>query len=338
MSKKWVLVIVLWVGVSGILSGCTSLIANVISHPPVLEFDPNTFGQSPKSMGFETHEFCSKKLMKCISYLKVQPFSKDEIKPTSNVRYNLESMAGGIESKVTYKVTGADYNRVKGTLVLFHGYRGAKEVMITTALYFRTLGFSVIIPDLFGHGSSQETIGFGAKEAPIVKELLQQLSNRIPLSPPLLASGHSMGALTAMHLTSEMHEEIDGVLLLAPMVQFDVAANRYFSYRYPILDSLIPNSFIKNGAMQAIESANLSLPQTNIKHLISVAEQPVLIFTSEFDKVSPYSDFVGFPNKNIQVVNRPGRNHPSLMVFSKQDADIFEEWLFNKVLAPEKNQ
>lgn len=55
--------------------------------------------------------------------------------------------------------------------------------------------------------------------------------------------------------------------------------------------------------------------------------KPILLVNSNVDSVSPPDYFSSIRNENVKKITLKERSHSSLMVFSKEDADIIERWL-----------
>ena len=324
MSSRWFYLSLLLVTLP--LTGCSSLVAGIISTPS--SYPLGSPSQSPAELGYQSRRHCQGEI--CIPYLLAAPYQADDPQSPPRIRYTLESEANGVESRVHYGAERAQYGRASGTVLLLHGYRASKEAMISPSLYYRALGMKVILPDLFGHGDSRQPMGFGAKEHQVLGDLLDTLDRQNQLTPPVLVVGHSMGALAASYL-ADTQEKVDGALLQAPMGRFDRAAASYFPYRYPTLSKLVPDSLIVDGAQRAVESAGLTLEHTDLRPFLGRTRVPVLIFGSEVDSLAPYSELESLAGDAVEVRLRPGRNHPSLMLFSQEDAGLFEQWFFARV-------
>ena len=91
----------------------------------------------------------------------------------------------------------------RGTVILFHGYAGAKSDLLPEAAVFHRMGFDVSLVDFRGSGGSSEsytTIGY--LEADDVAATVTDL-HAMSTAGPLILYGRSMGAaaiLRAMHV------------------------------------------------------------------------------------------------------------------------------------------
>ena len=90
----------------------------------------------------------------------------------------------------------------KGTVVLFHGYGGNKSLMLDKSDFFYNLGYSVLLVDFAGSGTSQgnqTTIGFyESRQVKTCYEYLVQKGEK-----NIILFGTSMGAVAIMKAVSE---------------------------------------------------------------------------------------------------------------------------------------
>lgn len=309
-------VILLTIGFSIFLTGCTSIGSYVIKHPGVYLSEAEFISKKPEEMGFEQDEHCIENSDLCLQYLFADAYSFTD----KAVSYNLHASSNGIETKVSHTMTPDTFNRYRGTAILLHGYGGNKKVLIATAIYFRALGMKVIVPDLFGHGQSKQPFQFAAKE----HEVLSDLLNSMKSDEPVLVVGHSMGALPATQLLTS--DQVNAGILLAPMMRFDLAAKKYLPYKSPFMASIFSSS-LDDIVVNSMRSANVELAETDVLTLIKQGDKSTLLVTSDLDPVSPTEYFAAIENPNIHQVTWLGRNHSSLMLFDKADATMIEAWL-----------
>ena len=307
-----------------LLSGCTSIGSYVLSNPDIYLSEAEFIKASPEEIGFTQHEFCLDNKKECIPYITAPPYNANDFPTNSSVYYNLHAIGNGVENTITHRMTPDTFNRFKGTALLLHGYGGNKEVMMATAIYFRAIGMNVVIPDLFGHGESNEKFVFAAREHKILSKLLSQLANKGEVQEPTIVIGYSMGALTASNLLSS--KQVDAAILLAPMMRFDLAAKEYFPYKAPML-SRVFSGHIDNIVIQTMEDASVALQETDLLNNLTKTSKPVLLVNSNIDSVSPPSYFLSNKNEQIKQFILKNRAHSSLMVFNKEDSNKIEKWL-----------
>ncbi len=103
----------------------------------------------------------------------------------------------------------------KGTVVLFHGYRGDKSSMLDKADEFLSMGYSTVLVDFMGSGGSegkQTTIGY--KEAEQVKTVYDYLVEKGEKSIALF--GTSMGAVAILRAIHKYGILPAGIILECP--------------------------------------------------------------------------------------------------------------------------
>ncbi|MGX5202445.1 alpha/beta hydrolase [Aliikangiella sp. IMCC44632] len=307
------------------LTGCTSIGSYILSNPDIYLSEAEFIKTAPEEIGFTKHQFCSENEWQCIPYITAPPYNSDDFPSHSSVYYNLHSTGHGVENTVTHRMTPDTFNRFQGTALLLHGYGGNKEVMLATAIYFRAVGMSVIIPDLFGHGESNEKFVFASREHLVLSKLLEELANKGEIEKPIIVIGHSMGALTASNLLSS--KQVDAAILLAPMMRFDLAAKEYLPYKAPTLSSIFSEN-IDSIVTRAMQSVSVILEDTDLLNNLIKVSKPVLLVNSDIDSVSPPGYFQSNKNQQVTQLILKNRTHSSLMVFSKDDSNKIENWLF----------
>ncbi|MEP4484985.1 MAG: alpha/beta fold hydrolase [Halioglobus sp.] len=300
------------------LAGCSSAVSSYISGQQSFEYDPIISRETLAQQGFSKSEFCSAVTGSCLSYLAATPLSDKH-----KLRYQVSIRANGKEELNQLEIQRNDINCYSGLVVLIHGFRASKEFMVNSALYFRFLGFDVVIPDLLGHGESSPGIRFGIEDSRVISELLDELETN---EKALIIVGNSLGAVAATELPS-LRNDIDGLVLQAPMVVFDDAVANYMDAYSPILSSVIPASSVKSGAVEALGNAGLEIEQTDITAALANGSTPTLILVSNSDSVAPPDSFKQLSSDLITVVEFSGRSHPSMSVITQQDNEVIRGWL-----------
>jgi uncharacterized protein len=303
-----------------ILSGCASIISERILD--VKSTSMNFINYDLVEEGYQKSKYCSSLNHDCISYLVADPVVNKD-KKTIEIELN----NGANEELIQLNLKPENTGLFSGEVLLIHGFTSSKESMISPANYFRDLGFRVLIPDLLGHGDSQSPKGFGVNDSLIIDELL---NNRRKIGTPLLIVGYSMGAVTAT-LLAEKRKDVSGLILRAPMTQFDDAVVN-FDKRYPnFLSPIIPVQSIREGAMRALDKVDISLHQTDIRPTISLLKMPTLIFSSTRDSISPSNYFHQTESNYITIVNLTNRSHIGMAVIGDEDNEQIQRWLNSKV-------
>jgi pimeloyl-ACP methyl ester carboxylesterase len=100
---------------------------------------------------------------------------------------------------------------VSGAIVLLHGWRGCRRWMLDRARFLLDQGFSVIAPDLPGHGESPaDSVTFGLTEGAAVDAVLDCAQRRFP-GQPLGVIGLSLGG--ASFLMARRDVRVQAVIL-----------------------------------------------------------------------------------------------------------------------------
>nr|MBC7612387.1 alpha/beta hydrolase [Pseudopedobacter sp.] len=103
----------------------------------------------------------------------------------------------------------------KGTVILFHGYNGAKSLMIEKAEVFISLGYHTLLVDFMGSGeseSNQTTIGFyEAEEVKTTFEYIKKMGEK-----NIILFGTSMGAAAIMKAENDYHLSPSAIIIECP--------------------------------------------------------------------------------------------------------------------------
>ena len=263
------------------LTGCSTLIATYISGQQSFSYEHIAGRDELIRLGFQTSNYCLKENQTCMSYLTAEPLT-DKLKLDYEVTIDTSTEEETIQLHLTRKNTGL----YRGEVILIHGFRMTKEFMINSALYFRFLGFTVLIPDLLGHGESGGEIGFGVNDSQILDNLIGHLSGNTEYS--ILVVSNSMGAVAAAHL-AKRNKRVSGLILQAPMTRFDSASVNYINSYSPFMASFVSDEIIRESAVDALNNADVLLSQTDIKPILTSLKIPTLILTSVDDTVAPYA-------------------------------------------------
>lgn len=302
-----------------VASGCSSIVAKMITSRGPSSASSVVSKEQLLQQGFATKNFCSSRQGFCISYLTAAPLASEQ-----RLSYAVEIENGGPSEQISLSMSRATYpSAYRGTVLLLHGFRSSKEFMTNSALYFRFLGFGVLVPDLPGYGDSAGSVSFGPQDSLILAELLdaQPVGDQ-----PIYVLGNSMGAVAATHLARN-RSDVQGLILQAPMPIFDIAVANYFSSYSPTLAAVLTQSSIRSGALQALRSANVTLEQTDVKALIPALRVSVLILASATDPVSPLDYFASLASETVTVLPVAARTHPGMAVIGDVEGVAIDRWL-----------
>ena len=121
----------------------------------------------------------------------------------------------------------------RGTVVLFHGYRGEKSSMLDKADVFLEMDFNVLLVDFMGCGSSegyQTTIGF--KEAQDVKACVDYLAGN--KEENIVLFGTSMGSVAILKAVHDYDLPISRVIIECPFgTMLQTVKNRFSNMGLP---------------------------------------------------------------------------------------------------------
>ncbi|MCP4077517.1 MAG: alpha/beta hydrolase [Gammaproteobacteria bacterium] len=303
-------------------SGCSNLVTKYISSQQSYGYENIASDAELSKQGYIKSEYCSKTYKNCISYLIAKPLNDKHL-----LRYDVAIDVNQKTEKTYLKLTRAEVqNDFNGTIVVIHGFKASKEFMANTAAYFRFLGFNVIVPDLPGHGDSSGEISFGIKDAKIINELL---NSSVDLAYPLYVLGNSMGAVAATYLAKE-NDYVSGIILQAPMTIFDNATVNYSLNHSSIITRLFSEKAIRQGAIKALDKADVFVEQTDIKPILSSLDTPVMILASTSDQVAPFDYFKSLSTENVSVFKIDNRSHPGMNIIGNKENLHIQEWLISK--------
>jgi pimeloyl-ACP methyl ester carboxylesterase len=131
----------------------------------------------------------------------------------SQVKHTYRIDAGGCRL-VTDIVEPAGGGEPKGYVVLLHGLAATKRIMSYMTDGLTSQGLRVFVPDLPGHGRTDEPFSFNRAEQ-CSENLLRELAQRKLLDPQkTILAGHSMGGAIALRVAS--HEPVAGVIAVSP--------------------------------------------------------------------------------------------------------------------------
>ncbi|WP_444946824.1 alpha/beta hydrolase [Microbulbifer sp. VTAC004] len=304
------------------LIACSQRIASLIESSESFPFTEIITTEKIEDLGFNKERYCPAKKDVCISYYYGPPLNKQKL------QYAVKFEADGNESIVNLNLNRDSLEKTfSGTVFLLHGFRASKEFMLNSALYFRFLGFQVVVPDLLGHGDSSGNKKYGVDDSKYINSLIDKLIEEgVIKDEDIYIVGSSMGALTAAYI-SNMRVDISGAILLAPMLQFDQALYNYARVSHPLLSRIIPEKDIRKSATLALKKSNIDLNQTNILPLIKSSKVPVLLISSDSDRISPYSNYKGLNKKNLELIQVHNRNHLSMTTIGQNEHNAVIKWL-----------
>ncbi|NVK57088.1 MAG: alpha/beta fold hydrolase [Alteromonadaceae bacterium] len=172
--------------------------------------------------------------------------------------------------------------------------------------------------DLLGHGDNTFEKGFGVHDIPFIQQFIQ---TEIEGDVPLYIVGNSMGAVPAMAIAKA--NNVEGVILQAPMIRFDQAATAFVREQNAWYSSLLSKQTIHQGVLGALDAQKIAVEETDITLALPDFNKPVLIFASDIDTVSPHNLWKNYENAFLRVVKVAKRPHGLMtLVGQKEHVEI----------------
>lgn len=209
---------------------------------------------------------------------------------------------------------------------MLHGYSGSKESLFFLADYYRFLGFHVVIPDLKGHGSSTyDEPGFAIQDAEIINTLIDSLPAR-ERPHPIYLTGFSMGAVAAVHVANQRND-VSGLVLLAPMRQFEDAVYEVTKMTYKQTSKIVSEESIREGVRSALAKKQIAADSLDLHQLLPSLKTPTLILASDTDTVAPYDYFVPLKSNRVRVERIANRHHFLMAIIDPEFHQYLYPWL-----------
>ena len=147
--------------------------------------------------------------------IKTILFGVESSRPGDDITPSQKYETVYLQSNVKLQCWSLKIDSAKGTVIIFHGYRGSKSGMIDRSDEFLKLGYNTLLVDFMGSGGSEgssTTIGF--KEAEEVKTCFDYVASKGEKNIYLL--GTSMGAAAIMKAVNDYQLNAKGVILECP--------------------------------------------------------------------------------------------------------------------------
>jgi pimeloyl-ACP methyl ester carboxylesterase len=199
----------------------------------------------------------------------------------------------------------------RGTVVLLHGYGLAEFAMAPWAFRLAEDGWRCVLVDLRGHGKSTgKKITYGITEAQDMSQLLDLLTKRDQLAPPVAVIGDSYGAALALRWKT-IDPRVGRVVAIAP---YGVLSNAVLNICHDYA-RFLPRSLLEAGLEQL--PAVLNVKADDLDTTTVLARHPViaLFVSGSEDDVVPLDDLrklyaEALPGSELIVV--PGATHETL--------------------------
>lgn len=172
----------------------------------------------------------------------------------------------------------------KGTILLLHGYRDAKENMLHWALALSECGYRTVLVDLRGHGrSTGDSIAYGAFEAKDLGQVIDDLAQRGLLAGKLGVVGVSYGASTGLLLTAR-DPRVAAMVALEPFSNARDAVVEFAHGVAPSQAAKISDETFAAAVVRAEKAGNFSWADGDVLAAMSRVKIPVLFFHGMKDR------------------------------------------------------
>jgi len=217
----------------------------------------------------------------------------------------------------------------RGTVLLLHGYRDAKEDVAHWALCLAQYGYRCVLVDLRGHGrSSGDFIGFGAFEVNDLKMVLDDLQNRGLVSVKVGVLGVSYGASMSL-LWAAKDKRVGAIVALEP---FSNAAHAVVEFAHgvaPRQAAKISDETFATAVKKAAQRGNFSWSEGDVWAAMSQVTVPVLFYHGAKDSwMSPENSRVLAAQAHVpsRLVILPDDDHVILSMRLGSIVPEVREW------------
>lgn len=172
----------------------------------------------------------------------------------------------------------------KGTVLVLHGYRDAKENMLHWAIVLAEFGYRTVLVDLRGHGrSTGDVIGYGAFEAKDLVQVVDDLARRGLLTGKLGLIGVSYGASTGLLLAAR-DARIATVVALEPFSNARDAVVEFAHGVAPKEAARISDATFAAAVARAEKQGNFSWADGDVLAAMPRVKVPVLFYHGAKDR------------------------------------------------------
>lgn len=200
----------------------------------------------------------------------------------------------------------------KGTILVLHGYRDAKENMAHWALVLAEDGYRCVLVDFRGHGrSTGELIGFGAYEVEDLRRVIDDLQRRGLAGDKVGVIGVSYGASMGLLLAAK-DPRVAAVVALEPFSNAERALVEFAHGVAPQQAAEISEADFKAATVKAAQKGNFSWSAGDVAAAMEHVRAPVLFFHGDKDTwLSPDNSRVlqARAKGPTRLVIMPGEDH-----------------------------
>lgn len=209
-------------------------------------------------------------------------------------------------------------------VILIHGYTAINKTMFTIADEYYKRGFSILAPNLRGHGNSAGIFTtYGIKEKEDIKEWIRWIKTDYP-GAKIILQGESLGAATAMFLIGENPKDVIACIEDCGYTSYYEMYDHQVHNKIKFLTkpvALVANLFIKPIIGADLFKSNIdSMKKTKI---------PVMFINGGEDKLVPVEMcqklYQAHPGKKDLHIAK-GASHAESKLY---DADIYYRKIFH---------
>lgn len=266
---------------------------------------------------------------------KISPRSAPELRPFGVSRELLINV-GPPAARLCAWVVDPSLNRddPRGTILVLHGIRASKLVMLPVARMLADAGFRAVLVDLRGHGeSSGDWLSFGVFESHDLSQVLDELARNNLLTGNIGVYGASYGAGVGIQLAGR-DPRVKAVVAVAPFQSLREVVPGYARFIDPT-STVLTNAFIQQTVTLAGRHAGFDPDQADTIAAIRKTDAHILLFHGRDDAKIPcahsqaLADAAG-PRAQCTILD--GEGHDSIMfdwtgVISSSARTWFEGWL-----------
>ncbi len=224
-----------------------------------------------------------------------------EIRSLPHEQLEIESH-DGLKLHAVYYPTGS-----KKTMIWVHGYTShAERESAFPGVFYRSLGYNVLIPYLRAHGPSEgKYISLGALERQDMQRWVEKVNALMP-DGQIVIHGLSMGGGIALDLCDQEMKNVKGIIADAPSYSirefFEGVAGHIFKAE---------GKAVAQHAMARYEKEfAVKIDDYNCADHVSRSRYPILLSAGSMEKMENL--FEDFKNRNPQpteIIILPGCNH-----------------------------
>ena len=216
----------------------------------------------------------------------------------------------------TWKITSHDGLKLKGiyyhnnsnkTMIWIHGYTShAERESAFPSLFYRSMGFNVLIPYLRAHGPSQgKYISFGALE-PLDMQRWVDKVNQLHPDGQILIHGLSMGGGVALNMSATPMQNVKGLVVDAPSTNIELTfhniAREIFKENSDIIAEIALQRFNKQFKYNASDFDSVKI--------VSQSKYPILLSAGSNEHREELFEQIKQANPmETSIVILPGCNH-----------------------------